>query len=98
MNHTDTQAIQFRAMVAELMRLCDEQRRVAESSGETWLVEDTTMAIRNLSLLDEQIRDQSLPLSKGMSLGLSKAIGEWGIASLYELAGRIDDYYARVWN
>lgn len=98
MHLTEIQVTQFRAMVAELLRQCDEQHRVAQSSGETWLMEDTAMAIRNLSLIDEQIREHSLPPSKGMSLGLSKAIGEWGIASLYELAGRIDDYYSRVWN
>jgi len=85
-------------MVAELIRLCAEHRHAAEASGDDWLVEDAEMASRNLESLDLQIRDRSLPPSNGASLGLAKAFGEWEIADLRELAGRIDDYYARVWN
>jgi len=96
MRPNEAQIIQFRGLVKELLTLCEEQGRAAKAQA--WLVEDTITAIRNLERLDEQIRDQTLPPSKGMSLGLSKAIGEWGIANLYDLAGRIDDYYAHVWN
>lgn len=98
MGPTDTQIGQFRTLVTELAQLCAEQRRAAEASGETWLVEDAGMAVRNLDILDKQISDHSLPPSKGMSLGLAKAIGEWGIEKLYDQAGRVDDYYARIWN
>jgi hypothetical protein len=95
---TESQVNQFRGLVAELAHLCAEQRRIAEVLGKLWLVEDAGTAICNLELLNIRIRDRSLPSSKGMSLGIAKAIDEWGIDELSDMAGRVDDYYSRSWN
>lgn len=80
----------------ELLSLLDQAIQISTKKS---LQEDGSgmygLAKKNLETLKESFLAGKIKSSQGGILGLSKNIGEFDEGELYDIAGKIDDYFSR---
>jgi len=71
-----------------------KEKSSAAAAGQTWLVEDCELTIANFGAIRELAASGRLSPSKGAGLGITRALGEFGVSKeLYAAGQALENYY-----
>ena len=94
MHSSSSRATHFIQLVDETITAAQQERSAAAHARKDWLIEDCDLAITNLRAFRDQASSGHLPASNGAGLGITRALGEWGVSDSFYAAGKaLEDFY-----
>lgn len=94
MHPTVSQARRLVQLADVAIDAATKERSSAASAGESWLVEDCDLAIANFRAIREQAISGRLRPGGGAGLGITRALGEWGVSTaLFEAGDALEAFY-----
>lgn len=90
----DQKAIRMIQLADAAIAEAQKEQSSAASAGKTWLVEDCELTIANFRAIREQVSAGLLPPSRGAGLGITRALGDFGVSTeLYAAGQALERYY-----
>ena len=90
----DPKAIRLIQLADAAIAAAEKEQSSAATLGQSWLVEDCELTIANFRAIREQAISGCLPPSKGAGLGITRALGEFGVSKeLYAAGQALENYY-----